>query len=168
VVVSHLLYNIYLLIVKVIQQLLLQSVVLLDCSWIFFLELAFHIDYFSHKLDQLVISFIVGVCRMVRNDFLFLCSQNGSVDAVDCESLTGRLCGTNTAIIHVFVFNVDYVFCFFTFVILVGAKVFSRSFSVLLGSHSLRRIAWCSNIPRRSSWANHRFPCITDCVGRAE
>lgn len=141
---------------------------LLYGSWIFFLELLFHIDYFSHKLNQLMISFIVSVCRMMRNYFLFFCTQNDSVDAIDCKSLTCRLCSTNTTIIHVFVFNVDDVFCFFTLVILVRAKVFPCSFSVLLISDSLPRIVWCSNISRRPCWTNHRFPCIADCVGGAE
>lgn len=53
------------------------------------------------------------------------------LETVDCEALTGCLGGAHSAVVHIFVFDVYEIFCFFMGMVFVGAELFCRSIGIL-------------------------------------
>lgn len=85
------------------------------------------------------------------------CSTVSRRDTIDCEALTGGLCGAYPAVVHILILDVNVVLCFFMGMIFVGAELFPAiSFGladfVSLGS-------------RRTSRADHGFSGVADAIG---
>jgi hypothetical protein len=80
-----------------------------------------------------VISLVVHVGRVVWNGLLLFGwgEDCRGVDAIHCKALACGLSGTYSAVVHVFLLNVDNVFSLLVFVVLIRAEVFTCPISIL-------------------------------------
>lgn len=147
---------------------------ILDAPWILLFEFDLSSDDFLHEFGQFVVSLVVGVGGVMRDDLLLIFSRKAllsgcRIDAIDSEALAGSLRSAYATIVHILIFDVNDVLGLLVFVRLVLTEMFTSSLRVLLGSHSLSRMVTDrrGDIPGRTDRTDHRLPSIGNCIGRA-
>ncbi len=138
----------------------------LNDSWILLFKLCLSGDNFSHEFSEFVVSIVIDVCGVVRDDLLLACIGEDlwGIDAIDGEALAGGLGGTYAAVVHVLILDVDDIFCLLAFVTLVLAEVLACSFCILLGPQSLRGVISRRHAPRGTGRTDHWFSGIGNIV----
>lgn len=143
---------------------------ILDEPWILFFELGLSSDDFLHKFGEFVVSWVVDVGGVVRNDLVLVFWEGllsrCVIDAYDSETLAGGLCGADGTIVHVLFFDVDDILSLLVLVRLVLAAMLASPLRILLRPHSLARVVVDRrNIPRRTHRTDHGFSSIGNSIG---
>ena len=138
--------------------------------WFGFFELLLEENDVFHESSELFGLTIIIVLRVFGHYFVIFALD---MKFVDSKALAGCLGGTDSAVVHIFLFNMNDVFCFFASVILVCAVKLSLSLAgwrrVLLEKLLFRWHCWLLmnrlvQLSRGTNRTDHRLSSLIDFV----